>query len=103
MNASQAIYNGTDMMLSPTDIEINHPDLNTASDLQAAREAAHHVLYTVANSRAVTDASGGLQNWQIILIVLDVVTVLLIALFEVLAIRKYRKMVADAAVEVTEA
>ena len=103
MNASQAIYNGTDMMLSPTDIGINHPDLNTASDLQAAREAAHHVLYTVANSRAVTDANGGLQNWQIILIVLDVVTVLLIALFEVLAIRKYRKMVADAAVEVTEA
>ncbi len=90
MNATQAIYNGTDMMLAPMDMGTNHADLTTASDLQAARTASHHILYTIANSRAVAGGFGGLEEWQKLLVKVDVVAGLLLVVLEILAITKYR-------------
>ena len=84
------IYNGTDMMLAPMDMGTNHADLTTASDLQAARTASHHILYTIANSRAVAGGFGGLEEWQKLLVKVDVVAGLLLVVLEILAITKYR-------------
>lgn len=90
MNATQAIYNGTDIMLSPMDIGINHPSLESASDVIAARTAAHDILYTVANSRAIIDV-GGLANWVKVVIAVDVVMALILIGLEALAIMNYKK------------
>lgn len=90
MNAMQAVYNGTDLMLSPMDIGINHPSLETASDVQAARESSHNILYTVANSRAITDADS-MPNWIKMLIGVDVALGIVIVLLEVLAVKRYKK------------
>lgn len=90
MNATQAIYNGTDIMLSPMDIGINHPDMNTASDMQAARNASHDILYTVANSRAIASA-GQMPEWLKVVITVDVIMAAIVILLEVITFKKYKK------------
>lgn len=101
MSAAQAVYNGTDIMLCTMEMGINHPELNTASDVVAARTAAHNILYTVANSRAV-DNMGGLATWLKVVISVDVVIALVLVALEVLAIVKYRKRRGAVAVVVEE-
>lgn len=99
MNSDQGIRGGTDMCLSPMDTETNHlKDTQSATGIAAARNAAHNILYTVVNSRACDPEvmKGGLENWQIILIVVDVIGALLIIGLEVLALRKYKKMKTNA-------
>lgn len=99
MNSDQGIRGGTDVCLSPMDTETNHlRDKESATGVAAARNAAHNILYTVANSRACDPEvmKGGLENWQIILIVVDVIGALLIVGLELLSIRKYKKMKAHA-------
>ena len=81
------------MCLAPMDTETNHlKDTTSATSIIAARNSAHNILYTVANSRACAGESGGLANWQIMLIVIDLIAALLVVGLEVLAIRKYKKM-----------
>lgn len=95
MDADQAIRGGTDMCLAPMDTETNHlTDQTSATSIIAARNSAHNILYTVANSRACASEQGGLENWQIILIVVDVIGIALAALLEVLTIKKYKKSLA---------
>lgn len=92
MNSDQAIRGGTDMCLAPMDTETNHlKDTTSATSIIAARNSAHNILYTVANSRACATEGGGLENWQIILIVVDVIGIALVALLEVLTIKRYKK------------
>ncbi len=92
MDADQAIRGGTDMCLAPMDTETNHlTDQTSATSILAARNSAHNVLYTVANSRACAAEQGGIENWQLILIVVDVIGIALVALLEVLSIKKYKK------------
>ena len=99
MNAMQAVYNGTDIMLCPMDIGINHPSLETASDVVAARTAAHDILYTVANSRAVNGV-GGMAAWVKMVVTVDVILAVIVVLLEVVTFKKYKKRLGK--VEVTE-
>lgn len=95
MDADQAIRGGTDMCLAPMDTETNHlTDQTSATSIIAARNSAHNILYTVANSRACASEQGGLENWQIILIVVDVIGIALVAFLEVLTIKRYKKSLA---------
>ena len=92
MDADQAIRGGTDMCLAPMDTETNHlTDQASATSIIAARNSAHNILYTVANSRACASEQGGLENWQIMLIVIDIIGIALVVCLELLAVRKYKK------------
>lgn len=106
MDADQAIRGGTDMCLAPMDTETNHlTDQTSATSILAARQSAKNVLYTVANSRACDPEvmSGGLENWQMILIVVDVIGAALIIFLEILTIKKYKKELAAPVVVAEEA
>lgn len=94
-----AIRNGTDIMLVNYDTETNHlTDQTSATGVQAMREACKNILYTVVNSRAYAEENlkSGLENWQILLIVIDIVAAGIIVLLEMRAVKKYKK---DAAAE----
>ncbi|MCF0129014.1 MAG: beta-glucosidase, partial [Pseudobutyrivibrio sp.] len=98
MNATQAIYNGTDIMLCPMDMGINHADLSTASNVVAARNSAHNILYTVTNSRAVAEA-GGLPAWVKTVIAVDICLAAVLILLEVITIKNYKKRAGTAVVQ----
>lgn len=106
MDADQAIRGGTDICLAPMDTETNHlTDTTSATSILAARQSAKNILYTVANSRACDPEklNGGLENWQKMLIAIDVIGAAVIVLLEVVTIKKYKKdVVTEPAVEAKE-
>lgn len=102
MNSDQAIRNGTDIMLVAYDTETNHvKDQESATSVQAMRQACKNIMYTVVNSRAYDpeNLETGLMTWQIAAIVIDVVFAAVIILLEVVTIRKFRKRAAEAGVK----
>ncbi len=71
-------------------------DKNSSSEYHYAREAAHHHLYTIANSNAMNGAAPGsklvgMPNDVVMRIVLTVVSILIIALLTFLNVRRWRK------------
>ncbi len=97
MNSDQGIRNGTDCMLVAYDTETNHvKDQESATGVQAMREACKNILYTVVNSRAYDPANleAGLMGWQVAAIVIDVVFAAVIIVLEVVAINKFRRRLA---------
>ena len=104
MNSDQAIRNGTDCMLVAYDTATNHvKDTASATSVKAMRQACKDIMYTTVNSRAYDpeNLQTGLQNWQVMAIVIDVIFGLLIVLLEVLAIRSYKKHAAEDNIQVT--
>lgn len=104
MNSDQAIRNGTDCMLVAYDTETNHvKNTTSATSVKAMRQACKDIMYTTVNSRAYDPANlqTGLQNWQVMAIVIDVIFGLLIVLLEVLAIKGYKKHAAEDKIQVT--
>ena len=94
MNSDQAIRNGTDCMLVAYDTETNHvKDQESATGVQAMRQACKNILYTVVNSRAYDpeNLETGLMGWQIAAIVIDVIFAAIIIVLEVVAIKKFLK------------
>ncbi len=94
MDSDQAIRGGTDLMLVAYDTETNHvTDTESATSVKAMRQACKNIMYTVVNSRAydADNLSTGLQNWQKMAIVIDVILAALIIFLEVLIIKSYRK------------
>ena len=94
MNSDQAIRNGTDCMLVAYDTETNHvKDQESATGVQAMRQACKNILYTVVNSRAYDpeNLETGLMGWQIAAIVIDVVFAAIIIILEAVAIKKFLK------------
>lgn len=55
--------------------------------ITALRNAAHNVLYTLANSNAM-DIKTGIPTWVMAFGVSDTIIVLLLAIWEVIAIRR---------------
>lgn len=97
MNADQAIRNGTDAMLVAYDTETNHvKDTESATGVQAMREASKNILYTVVNSRAYEEENlkTGMPAWKIAAIGIDVVLGLGIIGLEVLAVKRFKKRLA---------
>ncbi len=104
MDSDQAIRGGTDLMLVAYDTETNHvTDTESATSVKAMRQACKNIMYTVVNSRAydADNLSTGLQNWQKMAIVIDVILAALIIFLEVLIIKSYKK--AKKAMPVAEA
>nr|WP_297708230.1 glycoside hydrolase family 3 N-terminal domain-containing protein [uncultured Butyrivibrio sp.] len=71
-------------------------DKTSSAEYHYARQAAHHHLYTVANSNAMNGAAPGSKlvgtpNDVIIRIVLTVISIILIGLFTFFNIRRWRK------------
>lgn len=72
----------------------NHlTDTTSATSVLAARQACKNIMYTVVNSRAYDpeNLEGGLQNWQIVLIVADVVVAAVVVLMEIKIVQGFRR------------
>ena len=81
-------------MLASYDIGTNYlDDTESATGVQAMRQACKNILYTVVNSRAYDSENleTGLMGWQIAAIVIDVIFAAIIIVLEVVAIRKFLK------------
>ena len=87
-----AVRCGTDSMMSmgyTTGAEY-WKDADSAGTVTALRTAAHHILYALANSNAM-DIRTGTPIWELTFWGADGAIVLLLAVWEVLTIRSYRK------------
>lgn len=92
MYANAAIRTGGDKMLSSAgDAKANVTDTDNAGTVTAMREASHNILYSLANSNAMDERNFKTPGWVKGIVIADVVIILLLALWEVLAIRAYRK------------
>ena len=94
MDSDQAIRGGSDMMLKNFDMETNHvSDQTSATSVIAMRNASHDILYTTVNSRAYAEENlnPGTPVWKTIMYVVDAVVVILLLLWLVRAIKKYKK------------
>lgn len=94
MDSDIAIRNGNDAMLVAYDTETNHlTDQTSATSVLSMRQACKNIMYTVVNSRAYDESNmqTGLQNWQIIAIVIDILLAGLIVLLEVKTLKRYKK------------
>ena len=81
-------------MLVAYDTETNHvKDQESATGVQAMRQACKNILYTVVNSRAYDpeNLETGLMGWQIAAIVIDVIFAAIIIVLEAVAIKKFLK------------
>lgn len=93
MNSDQAIRAGNDTCLVAYDANTNYvSDTESATSLQAMRQASKNIMYTVVNSRAYSEEAldAGLPGWQIAAIVIDVIIALAIIGLEVLIVKRYR-------------
>lgn len=93
-DADRMIRNGNDCMLVAYDTETNHvTDTESATSVQAMRQASKNILYTVVNSRAyeAENLNTGLMTWQIVAIAINVILATGIIALEVLALRKMKK------------
>lgn len=91
MNADQAIRNGNDAMLVAYDTETNHvKDQESATSVQAMRQASKNILYTVVNSRAYAEENlqTGPLPWGKAAYCIDGALIILLAAVEVFYIRK---------------
>lgn len=91
-DADVAIRAGVSSMLNPMNApDATVTDTQSAASVAAMREACHHTLYTVVNSRAYqNDNSVDMVLWQKILVAFDVVVVIALAAMEFIMIRKYK-------------
>ena len=106
-DADRCIRNGNDFCLVAYDTETNHvTDTTSATSVKAMRNACHNILYTTVNSRAYDPANmnQGIENWKIALICVDVVIVLLLAVYDLSAIRRGypKRKAAEAAIETSD-
>ena len=98
-DADRMIRNGNDCMLVAYDTETNHvSDTTSATSVKAMRQACKNIMYTVVNSRAYDEANlqTGLMGWQIAAIVIDVILAAVLAVLELLAVKKLKKRTAEA-------
>lgn len=99
-DADRMIRNGNDCMLVAYDTETNHlTDKESATAVQAMRQACKNIMYTVVNSRAYDpeNLETGLMGWQIAAIVIDVVLAAAILALEAAAVVRYRRRVKEQA------
>lgn len=93
-NADQEIRNGNDSMLVSYDNGTNYlKDTESATSLQAMRRACKNIMYTVVNSRVYEGnyAKGGLLNWQMAAIVIDVLLAAGLVVLEMRILKKYKE------------
>lgn len=96
-DSDQEIRNGGDICLATYDTGSNYlHDTSSATSVIAMRRAAKNIMYTVVNSRAysedaISDA-GAMEPWKMALVAADVLLAALLAVFEMVVVRKgYQK------------
>ena len=96
MSADQAIRNGSDLMLVNYATETNDVRFRDTNGAKLAmRNATKNILYVVVNSRAYANgASGGMASWKVIMYVVDVIIVVLMAVWAFFLAKKYKMRVA---------
>lgn len=97
-DADRMVRNGNDCMLVAYDTETNHmTDTTSATSVKAMRQACKNIMYVTANSRAYApeNIQSGMQNWQIMAIVIDVVLAAGLIALEVLTVKRLKKRTAD--------
>ncbi|MEK4149879.1 glycoside hydrolase family 3 N-terminal domain-containing protein [Robertmurraya sp. FSL W8-0741] len=93
MNVELAVRNGNDLMLTGA-APMGVPEINTDSNdtLWALRDAAHNILYTIANSSAIDGGlSTDMPQWVVITIIVDILLALVIATAFYFVFRNSRK------------
>ena len=94
MDADKAIRNGNDIMLSPNGHDDAWlEDTTSATAVSAMRTAAHNIMYTVVNSNAYDNYTGGLQlnGWMKVTIGIDVALVIVLIAIQAVVIISYKK------------
>ncbi|MCF0228258.1 MAG: glycoside hydrolase family 3 protein [Parasporobacterium sp.] len=101
MNVDQMIRAGGDLDLAqdkePSLVSKKGEDRLTPTQATLIRQAVHNILYVIANSNAMNgygsdvSVSYGLAPWQQVNIYIDIVILLLLALWGFIVIRKSRK------------
>lgn len=94
MDSDRSIRNGVDIMLSAYDAGTNYlTDTESATSIQAMRQASKNVLYTVVNSRVYEEDSinGGLVLWQKVLFTVDLIVIIVLIIAEVALVCSYKK------------
>ena len=97
MNANQMVEAGGDGQLRYLKDENFTFDKDSSADYHYARQAAHHQLYTVANSSAMNGSAPGsklvgIPNDLMFRLVITVVSILLISLLVFFTIRRFKKV-----------
>ena len=93
-DADRMVRNGNDCMLVAYDTETNHmTDTTSATSVKAMRQACKNIMYVTVNSRAYApeNLQTGMQNWQIMAIVIDVVLAAGLIVLEVLTVKRLRR------------
>lgn len=93
-NGDQIIRNGGDCCLATYDVGTNYPtDTSSATAVSEMRRASKNIMYTVVNSRAYSQdtLNTGMQTWQIVGIIIDVILAAGLIALEIVAIRNYRR------------
>ncbi len=88
-NPDEAVRTGTDKMLAFT-VDENYWDDESAGTITALRHAAHNILYNLANSNAM-EINTGMPTWQKTLVTADVIILLLLIVWEIMAFRNVKK------------
>lgn len=90
-DADRMIRNGCDLMLATYSTDQSKvSDQESATSVIAMRQASKNILYTVVNSRAYDSViNTGLPTWEKVLFAIDAILVILLAILECLAIKKY--------------
>ena len=76
MDSRQMLYAGNDLILaSLSNLLWNDASESSVQDMTILRQASHNILYAVANSNSINvDVIGyGLENWGIVMIVIECV------------------------------
>lgn len=90
MDADIAIRNGNDLMLSTTGENGAYvDDTESATSILAMRDAAHNILYSVANSNAMAPENFQMEDWVKAVIAIDAIIAIILLAFEILYFRKY--------------
>ncbi len=94
MDSDRFIRTGTDCMLADYDTGTNHlTDIESATSINAMRNACKNILYTVVNSRAYADENihAGMHKWEKILTGVDVAILICLIAGQVVVYRNYKK------------
>lgn len=102
MDADRAIRGGTDSMLGTTGGRAIVDD-ESATSVQAMRQASKNIMYTVVNSIAYEDYNGNeILGWVKITYGIDAGLVIIMVIIELLAIRRYKKLLNEKVVITVE-
>ncbi len=98
-NADQLIRNGNDFCLATYDAGSNHvQDTESATSVQAMRQAAKNIMYTVVNSRTydAENMKTDFFTWRTVAVIIDVILAAGFIALEVMIFIRLKKRTAEA-------